>query len=168
MRKTIFRRKRVAAHPLARGRLTGLIEDPLTWDIQVRGDLAIVVLDGELDFSSAPGLRDQLGPAADAGRHLILDLAGVWFCDCAGLSLFLRLQQRTAAAGGSLHLAAVSASVRRVITATRLSDVFPVTAGVADAIALLGGEAVRPGSAGAVSPVSRRVLRWNRVPGDGV
>jgi hypothetical protein len=39
---------------------------------------------------------------------------------------------------------------------------------VADAIATLGGEAVRPGSAGAVSPVSRRVLRWNRVPGDGV
>jgi anti-sigma B factor antagonist len=167
MRKTIFRRRRVAAHPLARGRLTGLIEDPLTWDIQVRGDLAIVVVDGELDFSSAPGLRDQLGPAADAGRHLILDLAGVRFCDCAGLSLFLRLQQRTAAAGGSLHLAAVSASVRRVITGTRLSDVFPVTASVADAIALLGGEAVRPGSAGAVSPVSRRVLRWNRVPGDG-
>jgi anti-anti-sigma factor len=167
MRKTIFRRKRVAAHPLARGRLTGLIEDPLTWDIQVRGDLAIVVVHGELDFYYAPGLRDQLGPAADAGRHLILDLAGVRFCDCAGLSLFLRLQQRTAAAGGSLHLAAVSASVRRVITATRLSDVFPVTASVADAIALLGGEAVQPGSAGAVSPVSRRVLRWNRVPGDG-
>jgi anti-anti-sigma factor len=168
MRKTIFRRRRVAAHPLVRGRLTGLIEEPLAWDIRVREDLAIVVVDGELDFDSAPGLRDQLGPEADTGRHLILDLAGVRFCDCAGLSLFLRLQQRTAAAGGSLHLAAVSASVRRVITATRLSDVFPVAASVADAIAMLGGEAVRPGSAGAVSPVPRRVLRWNRVPGDGV
>ena len=66
MRKTIFRRRRVAAHPLARGRLTGLIEDPLSWDIQVRGDLAIVAVDGELDFNSAPGLIGQLGPEADA------------------------------------------------------------------------------------------------------
>ncbi len=128
MRKTTLRRRRS----------TGPIEDPLTWDIQARGDLAIVVVDGELDFYSAPGLEDQLGPVADAGRHLILDLAGVRFCDCAGLSLFLRLQQRTRAAGGSLHLAALSGSVHRLITVARLSDVLPVTTSVADTIALLG------------------------------
>ena len=107
-------------------------------------------------------------PVADTGRHLILNLAGVRFCDCAGLGLFLRLQQRTPAAGGSLHLAALSGSVRRLITVTGLSDVFPAAASVADAIAMLGGEAVRSGWAGAVSPVPGRVFRWNSVPGDGV
>jgi anti-sigma B factor antagonist len=139
-------------------RLAGPIEDPLTWDIQVRGDLAIVVVAGELDIYSAPGLRDQLEPAADAGRHLILDLAGLRFCDCAGLSLFVRLQQRTRAAGGSLHLAALSGSVRRLITVARLDDVLPVTVSVADTIALLGRTATagpplpRPGDDGHASP----------------
>ena len=65
---------------------------------------------------------------------MILDLAGVRFCDCAGLNLFLRLQQRARAAGGSLHLAAPTAPVRRLITLVRLSDVLPITASPADVI----------------------------------
>jgi anti-sigma B factor antagonist len=62
-------------------------------------------------------------PLADSGSHLILDLAGLRFCDCAGLTLFLRIQQHARAAGGSLQLAAPTASVRRLITMTRLSGV---------------------------------------------
>jgi anti-sigma B factor antagonist len=116
----------------------------LTWDVEARGDVAIVVVGGELDIHSVPGLADWLMPAADAGRHLILDLAALRFCDCAGLSLFLRTQQRAHAAGGSLHLAALSASLRRLITAARLRDVLPVTTSVADTIAMLD----RAGSSG--------------------
>ena len=59
------------------------------------------------------------------------------FCDCAGLSLFLRLQKHAAAAGGSLHLAAVTAPVRRLITLAKLADVLPVTATVAEVLATL-------------------------------
>jgi anti-sigma B factor antagonist len=90
---------------------------------------------------------------ADAGRHLILDLAGLRFCDCAGLSLFLRVQQRARAAGGSLHLAALTPRVLRVITAARLAEVLPITASVADAVAALDEAAI------AAPPLPR--------PGDG-
>lgn len=138
MRRTLLPRWRDGDHPLARWPLTRPAEDPLTWDIQSRGPLAVVVVvDGELDVGTAPGLRGQLTPLAAAGRHLILDLAGVQFCDCAGLSLFLRLQKHAIAAGGSLQLAAPIAPVRRLITLARLSEVLSVTAGVADAIAAL-------------------------------
>jgi anti-sigma B factor antagonist len=135
--KTIRRLGRAAARPLAGRGFSDPVEDMLTWDIKDRDGLVIVVVDGELDIHSAPGLSEALTPAADAGRHLILDVAGLRFCDCAGLSLFLRTQERVRAAGGSLHLTALTASLRRLISVARMSDVLPVTASVADTIAML-------------------------------
>ena len=106
MRRTLRRRRHDADHPLVRGRLTRSGGEQLTWDIQSGGHLAVVVVNGELDAGTAPGLGGQLEPLADTGSHLILDLAGLLFCDCAGLNLFLRLQRRARAVGGSLQLAA--------------------------------------------------------------
>ena len=138
---------------LVRRRPAGAAGDLLTWDVQARGELAVVAVGGELDIHSAPGLEGDLAPVADAGRHLILDLAGLRFCDCAGLSLFLRVQQRARAGGGSLHLAALTPRVLRVITAARLADVLPITASVADTVAALDEAAI------AAPPLPR--------PGDG-
>ncbi len=142
MRRMLLRRRRDADHPLVRGRLARSVGKQLTWDIQSGGHLAVVVVNGELDAGTAPGLGRQLEPLADAGRHLVLDLAGLRFCDCAGLNLFLRLQQRARAAGGSLQLAAPTPPVRRVITLTRLSDVLPITPSPADVIAALDRAAI--------------------------
>jgi anti-sigma B factor antagonist len=135
--KTIRRIGRAAARPLAGMGFSDSVEDMLTWDIKDRDGLVIVVVGGELDIHSAPGLGEALAPAAEAGRHLIVDVAGLRFCDCAGLSRFLRTQERARAAGGSLRLAAPTASMRRLITVARMSDVLTVTASVTDAIAML-------------------------------
>jgi len=135
--RTIRRLGRAAARPLAGMGFSGPVEDMLTWDIEDRDGLVIVVVDGELDIHSAPGLGEVLTPAADAGRRLILNVAGLRFCDCAGLSLFLRTQERARAAGGSLHLTAPTASMLRLIAVARMSGILPVTASVADTIAML-------------------------------
>jgi anti-anti-sigma factor len=111
---------------------------PLTWGIQSHGRLVIIVLGGELDIATAPGLAGQREPLAETDSHLILDLAGMRFCDCAGLSLFLRLKQRSAAAGGALHLTAPTAPVRRLVALTGLHDLLPAAAGPAEVIALPG------------------------------
>jgi anti-anti-sigma factor len=156
--KTIRRLGRAAARPLAGMGFSGPVEDMLTWDIKDRDGLVIVVVGGELDIHSAPGLGEALAPAADAGRHLILDVSGLRFCDCAGLSRFLRTQERARAAGGSLHLAAPTASMSRLIRVARMSDVLTVTASVADAIAML-----HPGGpAGPPRPLPRPDDRDNR------
>jgi anti-sigma B factor antagonist len=141
--KTIRRLSRAAARPLAGMGFSGPVEDMLTWDIKDRDSLVIVVVEGELDIHSGPGLGEALTPAADAGRHLVLDVSGLRFCDCAGLSLFLRMQERVRAAGGSLHLAAPTGSMCRLIRVARMSDILTVTASVADAIEMLhaGGPA---------------------------
>ena len=108
MRRALLPRWRDRDRPLVRWPLTRPAGEPLTWYVQERDQLAVVVVDGELDVGTAPGLAADLTPLAEAGRDLILDLAGVRFCDCAGLSLFLRAQKQATAAGGSLHLAAAT------------------------------------------------------------
>jgi anti-anti-sigma factor len=137
MLKSRFRRGLNPELRLAWRRPAGPAGDLLTWDVQEHGELAVVAVSGELDIDSGPGLEADLAPVADAGRHLILDLADLRFCDCSGLSLFLRVQQRARAAGGSLHLAALNPRVLRVVTAARLTDVLPITASVADTVAAL-------------------------------
>ena len=137
MRRALLPRWRDGDRPLVRWPLTRPAGDPLNWDIQVLGRRAVVGVDGELDVDTAPGLGEALTPLAEAGRDLVLDLAGVRFCDCAGLSLFLRVQKQAAAGGGSLHLAAPIVQVRRLIIVARLSDVLPVTDRTADVIATL-------------------------------
>src|ERR1700753_2940091 len=125
MRKTskaLRRIGRAAARPLAGMGFSDSVEDMLTWDISDRDGLVIVAVEGELDIHSAPGLGEALTPAADAGRQIIADVAGLRFCDCAWLTLFLRTQERARAAGGSLHLAAPTASMRRLITVARMND----------------------------------------------
>ncbi len=156
--KTIRRLGRAAARPLAGMGFSGPLEDMLTWDINDRDGLVIVVVEGELDIHSAPGLGEALAPAADDGRHIIVDVAGLRFCDCAGLSRFLRTQERARRAGGSLHLAAPTASLRRLITVARMSDVLTAAASVADAIALLD----RDGTAEPPRPLPRPGRRDDR------
>jgi anti-sigma B factor antagonist len=135
MRRSLFPRRSDGDPPLARWpRLAG---ESLDWEIQSRGNVTVVLVEGELDVGTAPRLAGQLGPLADEGGHLILDMSGVRFCDCAGLSLFLRLAKHATAAGGSLHLAALTAPVRRLLTLAKLDDVLPVTATVADVLAEL-------------------------------
>jgi anti-anti-sigma factor len=113
----------------------------LTCGLHSHGLLVFIILGGELDIATAPGLARRLAPLADAGSHLLLDLAGVQFCDCAGLSVFLRLRRRVIAAGGSLHLMAPTAAVRRLIVMAGLHDLLPVTAGPAEVLTVLSRDA---------------------------
>jgi anti-anti-sigma factor len=54
---------------------------------------AQLLLAGELDICTAPGLADVLSDAADGAGVLHLDLAGVHFCDLAALQAIISLTQ---------------------------------------------------------------------------
>jgi anti-anti-sigma factor len=99
---------------------------------------AIVAVDDELDILTAPDLARRLAPVARAGNDLVLDLSAVRFCDCAGLTAFLRLRRLASASGGSLRLAAPTAAVSRVIMLAHLEEVLPLAASVDEAISTLG------------------------------
>lgn len=139
---TVLPQTRGPDDPLARQAQASGTRNLLTWDIRSRGQLVFIILGGELDVATAPGLARRLAPLAETGSHLLLDLAGVHFCDCAGLSLFLRLRGQVISAGGSLHLTALTAAVRRLIVVTGLHDLLPIAAGPAEVITAFGCDAV--------------------------
>jgi anti-anti-sigma factor len=83
-----------------------------------------VAVGGELDMESGPGLRDRLTCMIWAnGPELALDLTGVTFIDCAGLTALLAARNAVQVQGGWLRLVAVSRCVRRLIEIIGLQDV---------------------------------------------
>jgi anti-sigma B factor antagonist len=105
-------------------------------DLQVvtlyRPDTVILAVSGDLDVASAPMLRAHIGFAL--GRQparLVLDLAGLRFCDASGLSVFAMAQNAATREGASLALAAVPRLVTRLLRMTgmnRILDVYPSVA----------------------------------------
>jgi anti-sigma B factor antagonist len=76
-----------------------------------------IVLEGEIDLSTAPQLRAAIEPAATAGAVQVVDLRGVTYLDSAGLSVLY-----DHAAG--LHLlVAPSSVVATVLDISGLSEV---------------------------------------------
>jgi len=104
--------------------MPGRAGDLLAWVIYSDGHLVVAALDGELDLASRADLASRLDPLAAAGRHLILDLGALRFCDCAGLGLFLRLQRQAAAAGGAFHLLAPTPRFARLLALTGTRGLF--------------------------------------------
>jgi anti-anti-sigma factor len=101
----------------------------------VADSVTVLTVAGDIDHDS----RDVLGDAANAalrrgGTRLVLDLAGVTFCDSGGLSLLLHLHKETTGRGGSLHLAGARAPVLTVLAATNLDRLLTLHPTVADAV----------------------------------
>ncbi|MER7982764.1 STAS domain-containing protein [Streptomyces sp. NPDC095817] len=78
---------------------------------------ATVVLEGEIDWHTVPGVRDAL---AASGSHsgLDVDLSAVNFCDASGLNVFLEAAKRSADAAGDLRLHRPCRAVRRLVDVT--------------------------------------------------
>jgi len=86
---------------------------------------SVIVLVGELDKLSSPRLRDVMVTQLDDGaEHLILDVAGLRFCDSTGLWTMLEFQRRVSAAGGRLRLAGVHGVLERILVVTGLVGAF--------------------------------------------
>lgn len=87
----------------------------------------VLVLAGELDYDTAEPLRDALnaGMKALPGR-IIVDCAGLEFCDSTGLNVLLRARIEAAEAGSGLELSALQPQVARMFDITGAATVFQV------------------------------------------
>ncbi|MET8154755.1 STAS domain-containing protein [Sphaerisporangium sp. NPDC005289] len=126
------------------------------------GNSAIVVeAQGELDYRSAVILRDELGRAwsMPGVTAVILDVAGVTFCDSVGLSELIAALHHSQAAGQGFMLSGVQGTLLRVLTITGLRAAFDTYESVDDAMLRVspsGGGATETldplGLAGATGP----------------
>ncbi len=99
-----------------------LLVRPIHWD-----GLGRVALIGEIDLVSARDAEAILAPMASRGVPLILDLAGVTYCDSQGIAMFFRLAARARENGGHrLTLANPRGIVRRVLEITVAENVLAI------------------------------------------
>ncbi|HET6355474.1 STAS domain-containing protein [Streptomyces sp.] len=84
-----------------------------------RGSRSLLTLAGEIDFDTAPLVRESLEKCLSGGiRTIDVDLTTLTFCDCSGLNAFLHASQQTATAGGSLQLHYPPPLVARLVDLT--------------------------------------------------
>lgn len=93
--------------------------------VRTSGDAILVAVRGELDLQTADRLRARLIGLQSVGyRVVVIDLAGVPFCDAAGLGALVAAHNRALAAGGEVRLARVRPAQRRLLRVTGLDKVF--------------------------------------------
>jgi anti-sigma B factor antagonist len=81
------------------------------------GSTHVVAVTGELDLKTAPDLCRRLG--AQRGRHVVVDLSELAFCDSCGLRALLGEARETAFEGGRLDVVApTGTAVRRLLEVT--------------------------------------------------
>ncbi|WP_406099691.1 STAS domain-containing protein [Streptomyces sp. NBC_01013] len=82
----------------------------------VRSGVARVILVGELDLDSGPAVQEAVSAClAKKATILCLDLTGVSFCDCAGLSALLRARTAVLRAGVDLVVEGVGTQLARLL-----------------------------------------------------
>jgi anti-sigma B factor antagonist len=101
-----------------------------------RDGAAVVRVRGNLDMDSAPVLAARLDEAlTDPCPRVVVDLAGVEFCDSIGLSTFVVGYNRARATGGWLRLAAPGEFLERLLDTVGLATRLGVYPTVDDALA---------------------------------
>ncbi|MFF0000580.1 STAS domain-containing protein [Streptomyces avermitilis] len=82
---------------------------------------------GELDHTTATELPNLLTTLRlQPGQRLILDLAGMEFCDSSGISALIAARNLAHAAQADIALAAVPDHILRVLRIVGLDQIFPL------------------------------------------
>jgi anti-anti-sigma factor len=99
------------------------------------GDRLLITLRGSLDAMSATALQSQLYDLTQVHdllglgvpvRQIHIDLAGVDFCDAAGLRMLVAARRVAEARQATCHLHDAQPHLRWLLRATRAADLFQV------------------------------------------
>jgi len=89
---------------------------PLTWRSDLVGDVALVVVEGDLDRLTTPALRDHLEwLIAWVPGRLVLDMAGVTFADVGAHVMLTDVVRSTRDGHCEVVLTAPSQPLRRIL-----------------------------------------------------
>ncbi|MFD9007086.1 STAS domain-containing protein [Streptomyces sp. NPDC059582] len=87
----------------------------------------VMEISGDLDYATAPELRELLTTLTlQPGQRLVVDLAGMTFCDSSGITALIAARNHAHAAQADIALAAVPAHTLRVLHVVGLDQIFPL------------------------------------------
>ena len=115
--------------------------DEFRLDVAVRGAEHWVVVAGELDLATAPGLDDALGACLghEALTGVVIDLTPCTFIDSTGVRSLVRFAERARCAGAELSIVCLPGSAARfTLDLLGVGDTVPLHDS-ADALSLEGG-----------------------------
>ncbi|MEJ8632224.1 STAS domain-containing protein [Streptomyces sp. MS2.AVA.5] len=87
----------------------------------------VLKITGDLDYATAPDMRRALDSLTlTAGHLLVLDLAGLQFCDSSGITALLVARNLAHEHSADIALAAVPANTLRILGIVGLDQVFTI------------------------------------------
>jgi anti-anti-sigma factor len=101
--------------------------------------ITVIALEGEVDVTGAPELRDLLAGSIVGGARILLDLGGVSFVDSSGVGVLVTAHRKAAEAGAAFGLAGASTTVARVFELTRTNRLLSIYPTVDEGVAALAG-----------------------------
>lgn len=92
------------------------------------GDVCVIRLEGEIDLSNAPGLREQISETMPPDSiAMVLDLAGLTYMDSRGVSLLFELARSLQTRRQRLLVVVPATSpLSRLFEVTKLSQAIPM------------------------------------------
>ena len=103
--------------------------DSVSFEVDHRRDAAAEVrLGGELDLCTAPDVGSRLRRLLQTSpvQTVVVDLAGLSYCDCAGLNVFANAQRDAEVLGKSIVLVRATAILRRIFESVQFGEVVTV------------------------------------------
>ena len=98
-------------------------------------DTAVLSLRGSLDIDTAPALKANLNRLVErANPHVVVDLAGLDFCDSMGVGVLVTAHSRALERGGWVRLVAPSTFLRRLFDTLGLTAHLSLHADIAAAL----------------------------------
>lgn len=97
----------------------------MTLTIKEAAEAINAKIEGRLDTASSTQFSKDMQPLLDnAGKHIILDCAGLEFISSSGLRLLLSLRKASIAANGKVTITNVQEAVKQVFVLTGFYSLF--------------------------------------------
>ena len=101
---------------------------------EIKENIGFIIVEGEVDMFSSPGLRDELVPFFEKGINgIIVDLSGVSFMDSSGIATLVEGLQWSKKGNKEFVLTGLGTNVMNALSLTKLDNVFTIKTDTEDA-----------------------------------
>ena len=95
-------------------------------EVSEPGDMLVLRICGELDVQTRDSIEPAVIAAIASADSVVVDLAGLTFCDSHGLAMFIAAHEKASSDGTRFSIRQLSPTVRRLFSITGLDKVIDI------------------------------------------